>query len=37
MRPLKISINRLARDLAVSPNRVSAIVNGTRAITLIRS
>jgi len=33
MRPLKISINRLARDLAVSPNRVSAIVNGTRAIT----
>ena len=33
MRPLGISINRLARDLAVPPNRVSAIVNGKRAIT----
>ena len=33
MRPLGISINALARALAVPPNRVSAIVNGTRAIT----
>ncbi len=33
MRPLGISINRLARDLDVPPNRISAIVNGTRSIT----
>jgi addiction module HigA family antidote len=33
MRPLGISINALARALAVPPNRVSAIVNGTRTIT----
>ena len=33
MGPLDISINRLARDLAVPPNRVSEIVNGKRAIT----
>jgi len=33
MRPLGISINALARALAVPPNRISAIVNGTRAIT----
>lgn len=33
MRPLGISINALARVLAVPPNRISAIVNGTRAIT----
>ena len=33
MRPLGISINALARDLAVPPNRISGIVNGTRAIT----
>ena len=33
MRPLGISINALARALAVPPNRVSAIVNGTRAIS----
>lgn len=33
MKPLGISINRLARDLDVPPNRVSAIVNGARAIT----
>lgn len=33
MRPLGLSINRLARDLNVPPNRISAIVNGTRAIT----
>ena len=33
MRPLGISINQLARDLDVPPNRVGAIVNGTRSIT----
>ncbi len=33
MKPLGISINRLARDLDVPPNRISAIVNGKRAIT----
>jgi addiction module HigA family antidote len=33
MRPLGISINGLARDLAVPANRISGIVNGTRAIT----
>ena len=33
MKPLHLSINRLARDLDVPPNRISAIVNGTRAIT----
>jgi addiction module HigA family antidote len=33
MEPLDISINRLARDLSVPPNRVSEIVNGKRAIT----
>ena len=33
MKPLGISINRLARDIAVPPGRISAIVNGTRAIT----
>lgn len=33
MEPLAISINQLARDLAVPPNRVSEIVNGRRAIT----
>lgn len=33
MRPLGVSINRLARDIAVSPGRVSAIVNGMRAIS----
>ncbi len=33
MRPLGISINALARALVVPPNRVSAIVNGKRAIT----
>ena len=30
---LGISINKLARDLSVPPNRISAIVNGKRAIT----
>ena len=33
MRPMDISINGLARALAVPPNRISGIVNGTRAIT----
>ncbi len=33
MKPLGISINRLARDLDVPPNRIGAIVNGARAIT----
>lgn len=33
MKPMGISINRLARDIAVPPGRVSAIVNGKRAIT----
>jgi addiction module HigA family antidote len=33
MRPLGISINALARDLSVPANRISGIVNGTRAIT----
>ena len=33
MKPLEISINRLARDIAVPPARISAIVNGKRAIT----
>ncbi len=33
MRPMGISINRLARDISVPPGRISAIVNGKRAIT----
>ena len=33
MEPMGLSINRIARDLAVPPNRISAIVNGKRAIT----
>ena len=33
MRPLGLSINALARDLAVPANRISGIINGTRAIT----
>ncbi|MEW6363565.1 MAG: HigA family addiction module antitoxin [Acidobacteriota bacterium] len=33
LRPMGISINRLAREIAVPPGRVSAIVNGKRAIT----
>jgi antitoxin HigA-1 len=33
MRPLGVSINALARDLDVPPNRISEIVNGKRAIT----
>ncbi len=33
MKPLGISINRLARDIDVPPNRISAIVHGRRAVT----
>lgn len=33
MKPLGLSINRLARQLDVPPNRISSIVNGARAIT----
>jgi addiction module HigA family antidote len=33
MRPLELSINALARELDVPPNRISDIVNGKRAIT----
>jgi addiction module HigA family antidote len=33
MRPLGLSMNALARALAVPPNRISAIVSGTRTIT----
>lgn len=33
MKPAGISINGLARETAVPPGRISAIVNGKRAIT----
>lgn len=33
LKPLGISINQLARDLDVPPNRISMIVNGVRSIT----
>ncbi len=33
MKPMGISINRLARDIAVPPGRISAIVNGKRAVS----
>mgnify|MGYP003579773148 CR=1 FL=1 len=33
MKPMDISINRLAREIAVPPGRISAIVNGKRVIT----
>ena len=33
MKPMEISINRLAREIAVPPGRISAIVNSKRAIT----
>lgn len=33
MRPMGVSINQLARDIVVPPGRISAIVNGKRAIT----
>jgi len=33
MKPLGITINRLAREIAVPPGRISNIVNGKRRIT----
>lgn len=33
MRPLGIGVNALARDLRAPANRISGIINGTRAIT----
>jgi addiction module HigA family antidote len=33
MKPMDVSINALAREIAVPPNRVSDIVNGKRSIT----
>lgn len=33
MKPLGVSINVLAREIAVPPNRISDVVNGKRAIT----
>lgn len=33
LQPLGISMNALARDLDVPPNRISEIVNGKRAVT----
>ena len=33
MKPLGVSINALARELAVPPNRISKIVSGKRSIT----
>ena len=33
MEPMGISMNKLSRDIAVPPNRISEIVNGKRSIT----
>lgn len=33
IKPLQISINKLARDIGVPPGRISNIVNGKRSIT----
>jgi addiction module HigA family antidote len=33
MKPMEISINRLARDIVVPPGRISAIVSGKRSIS----
>jgi antitoxin HigA-1 len=33
MKPMGISINKLARDIRVAPGRISAIVKGKRPIT----
>lgn len=33
LKPMGISINRLARDIVVPPGRISEIVNGKRRIT----
>src|SRR6266404_5931560 len=32
MKPMGVSINALAREIAVQPNRISDIVNGKRSI-----
>ena len=33
MKPLGLSINRLAREIAVPPGRISEIINGKRSIS----
>ena len=33
MKPNGLSINRLARDLVVPPNRIHAIIHGERSVT----
>jgi len=33
LKPMGISVSKLARDIGVSPGRISGIVNGKRAIT----
>ena len=33
LKPMEISINKLARDIDVPPGRISTIVNGKRAVT----
>ncbi|EKD25815.1 MAG: XRE family plasmid maintenance system antidote protein [uncultured bacterium] len=33
MKPMNISINSLARDIKVPPNRISEIIHGKRSIT----
>lgn len=33
MKPMGVSINRLARDVSVPPGRISEIVNGKRGIS----
>jgi addiction module HigA family antidote len=33
LKPMEISINKLARDIEVPPGRISTIVNGKRSIT----
>lgn len=33
LKPMEISINRLARDIIVPPGRISEIINGKRGIT----
>lgn len=33
LKPMEISINKLAREIGVPPGRISTIVNGKRAIT----
>ncbi len=33
MEPMDISMNKLSRDIAVPPNRISEIVNGKRGIS----